>query len=99
MKSVYGKLGTMKKVVDWSVYPPSEGEADTLWVQCDRRICKINTVTKKGWLSKSCYSPGFMMASKFLGATEVEVPQTFIDECLGAQPQKGDEIAPGIIIG
>lgn len=96
---VDGKLGTMRQVVDWVVYPPGEDTPNILYVQSDKRIVKIDTATKKGMLSKSCTHPGFHMTLKLMGATEIDVPQSFIDDCIAAQPHKGDEVAPGLIIG
>ena len=99
MKTVHGKLGTMRKAVDWVVYPNSynasksktEG-AQTLFIQSDKRACAINVETGKGMLSNGRGHPGFHSTMAALGAKEIDVPREFIDECLGAEPKSGDVI-------
>lgn len=98
MKKVYGKLGNMRKSVDWTVYPHKDGET-TIFVQSDKRAVSIDLTTGKGMLSNGKGHPSFMSVLKVLGAVEIDVPQDFIDACLEAQPKSGDRIGPGIFIG
>lgn len=95
LKRVYGKLGNMRKVVDWVVYPPSDGErsgAGKLFIQSDKRACHIDLETKKGMLSNGKGHPGFASCNAFTGAVEVDIPEDFLQECLEAQPKSGDTI-------
>jgi len=99
MKSVNGKLGNMRKAVDWTVYPQnyntSKSEttgAQTLFIQSDKRACAINVETGKGMLSNGRGHPGFHSTLASLGAKEIDVPREFIDECLEAEPKSGDTI-------
>lgn len=95
VRSISFKIGNMRKVVDWTVYPASRTESQddpTLFVQSDKRALSINLKTKKGMLSNGKGHPGFMSTQKLLGATEVDVPDEIIELCTDAQPQKGDDI-------
>jgi len=99
MKVVYGKLGNMRKKVNWTVYPASYNKsksetagAQTLFIQSDKRGCSINVETGKGMLSNGRGHPGFHSTMAALGAVEVDVPREFIDECLSAEPKSGDVI-------
>jgi len=99
MRSVHGKLGTMRKAVDWTVYPESYNKsksetagARTIFVQSDKRACAINIETGRGMLSNGRGHPGFHSTMASLGAKEVDIPREFIDKCLKAQPKSGDAI-------
>jgi hypothetical protein len=95
VRSINFKIGNMRKAVDWTVYPASRtaGQGDpTLFVQSDKRALSINLTTKKGMLSNGKGHPGFISVMKFLGATEVSVPDEIIALCLGAQPKSGDTL-------
>jgi len=99
MKTVHGKLGNMRKAVDWTVYPASynaskskaEG-AQMLFIQSNKRACAINVKTGEGMLSNGRGHPGFHSTMPALGAKEIDVPREFIDECLSAEPKSGDTI-------
>lgn len=94
-KRVDFKIGNMRKVVDWLVYPPSknpETAEKTLFVQSDKRALSINLETKKGMLSNGKGHPGFHSTMAFCGAKEVDVPQEIIDACLEAQYHSGDVV-------
>lgn len=106
MKQVYGKVGNMRKAVEWTVYPVSYNKsktesagARTLFVQSDKRALSINLDTNKGMLSNGKGHPSFMSVNKFMGGTEVDVPQDFIDQCLEKQPKTGDKIGTGFYFG
>lgn len=97
IKHLNAKLGNMRKDQEFIVYPAQAGDSK-ITIQSDHRICVIDPQTRKGMLSKQCHNPGFIMASRLMGATEIDVPQEVIDAAIGAQPQKGDTIGNGIVV-
>jgi len=104
IQNVIGKLGPMRKKVEWVVYPnlrKNDDGDEVLFVQSDKRAVAINVKTGKGMLSNGKGHPGFHTVSKFLGAIEIDVPRDFINRCLAAMPKKGDSIGQsgGVIIG
>jgi len=78
-QSVTGKLGNMRKIVDWTVCPVNTGEG-IMVIQSSRRIAKIDTKTGKAVLSKSANYPIYMMLNEFMGAKECDCPQDIIDQ-------------------
>lgn len=101
MQTVTGKLGSMRKEVEWVVYPNSRKNDDgdeVLFVQSDKRAVAINVKTGKGMLSNGKGHPSFQSVSKFFGGIEIDVPRDFIDKCLAAQPKRGDYIGSGAVI-
>lgn len=97
MRSVYGKLGNMRKEAEWTVYPTNYNSSKSetagarlIFIQSDKRACSINVETGKGMLSNGRGHPGFHSTLPALGAVEIDVPREFIDECLSAQPKSGD---------
>jgi len=95
VQHVIGKLGNMRKDVEWTVYPASRtanSDTPTLFVQSDKRAVRINLKTGIGWLSNGKGHPGFGSTTLFLGAKEIKVPQGFIDKALACQPKSGDII-------
>lgn len=97
-KTVHGKLGNMRKSVDWVVYPKTSGLGD-IFVQSDRYACRFDPETGEGYLSNGKGHPAFFTTTRQFGAKPVTVPQDFIDACLEAQPQKGDRIHGVLVIG
>jgi hypothetical protein len=86
------KLGKMRKVVDWVVYPQKKD--GRIVIQSDTYIaCFHNDGSNKGLLSKR-QSGGayFMHLSPMCGASVVDIPQDVIDAALAAQPKSGDVI-------
>lgn len=99
MKHVSGKLGNMRKIVDWVVYPESTSGPNTIVVQSNTRICQFNRETGQGILSKHCPNGAyFMHLNSMLGAKEVEVPSEFVEQCIGSQPKSGDQIGVGVYV-
>lgn len=96
IKRIYAKLGNMRKVQDWIVYPQQTDKGnEILMIQSDTRMCRIDTTSRKGMLSKNKLNgAGFADCLAFLGATEIEVPQEVINAAIEAQPKSGDEIGP-----
>jgi len=104
MKRVHGKVGNMRKAVDWVVYP-GEREQDgnkVLFVQSDKRALAVNVETRKGVLSNGKGHPGFHTVSKMMvqlgQAKVIDVPQEFIDQCVEGQAKSGDHIGGGVYI-
>ena len=91
---VKAKLGSMRKEVEWVVYPNhNKGEKPTnIFIQADRRCCVIDTQTKVGLLSKPMNYPRRDFCHPHFGGEVIQVSQEFIDECLRKQPQSGDVI-------
>ena len=101
MKRVHGKVGNMRKAVDWVVYANERTDDDgnkILKVQSDKRMLELNTGTRKGMLSNGKGHPSFDSTSKFLGGIEIDVPQEFIDQCIEGQAKSGDHIGGGVYI-
>lgn len=100
VRRITAKLGNMRKAADWVVYPASRTESDgSILIQSDTRIASFDPATGKGLLSKAKPNGAyFMHLSKFMGATEIEVPADVIEAARAAQPKSGDEIGPGVTI-
>jgi hypothetical protein len=73
-KNVTGKMGNMKKAVDWVLYPQQPDSLDTVIIQSDKRIAKVDLNTGKAVVSNGKGHPGFICLSPALGATTVDVP-------------------------
>jgi hypothetical protein len=74
------KLGNMRKAADFVIYPPKSDNPNIVTIQSDHRIATIDLTTHKGILSKAIQGGAyFAHLNKFLGATEIEVPQEVID--------------------
>lgn len=98
MKRLSLKLGSMRKAQDFVVYPAA-ADATKLTVQSDTRIATLDLTTGKAVLSKA-HSSGsyFVHLSKFLGATDVDVPDDVLATIRASVPQSGDEIGPGVYV-
>lgn len=81
MKDVIGKLGNMRKAVEWTVYPKDANEQTTVIIQCDKRIAQVNLETGKALLSDGKGGhQGFFKLNKIVGAVEVDCPQGMLDQ-------------------
>ena len=96
-KHIKAKLGNMKKVKEWCVYPRQTGETQLI-IQTSDRIALFNPENGKGILSKAVGHPGFVFLNPALGATYIQVPQDVIDAAVKAQPRGGDQIGPGVYV-
>lgn len=97
--SVTGKLGDMRKAVEWTVYPQAKDGSDEsrIILQSHARIVAIDTAKGKGLLSKACPSGAyFVHLHPAAGAKVVDVPADMIEAAKAAQPKSGDEIGPGV---
>jgi len=94
---VKGKLGSMRKTVDWTVYPQGD-DKDIVIVQSNRRICRFSIKSQKGVLSASHNYPCFATL-QMRGAKAIHIPQEFIDQVMDDKvPVSGDQVAPGLYI-
>ena len=66
------KLGTMRKAVQWVIYPQNDNK-DEVSVQCDRYFARFNLHTGKGMISTSQNYPTSLHISKALGGKEFRV--------------------------
>lgn len=108
IKRVIAKLGTMRKTVDWIVYPQQSVRntqtgavaplTPTVIIQSDRRICAFDPSTGRGILSADYRGANFAHLNKSLGATDIVVPPDVIMAVLAAQPKSGDSIGPGVYV-
>ena len=97
MKNIIAKLGTMRKAKSFTVYPPtSDGR---IIIQTSDRICSFMP-DGVGVLSAASKSGAyFHHLSPALGATGIVVPPDVVAAALAAQPQRGDVIGPGVVVG
>lgn len=94
---IHAKLGKMRKVVDWVVYP---GQKDgRVVIQADNYIAAFCTrpdgSIPQGMAMLSKRQSGgayFLHLSPLCGATLVDLPDEVRQEVLDAQPQSGDKI-------
>ena len=96
IKRITAKFGSMRKAVDWVVYPAA-ADAKELTIQCDRRIARFDTETGKGIMSKSMNYAGFAALS-MPGAEAIQLTQDQINTCKGIIPQSGTEIGGGVYV-
>jgi hypothetical protein len=95
MKTITAKLGSMRKAVEWVVYPPRED--GLILIQCDKRICLFDPQTGEGRLSGSHNYPT-VLTLNMTGSQAVIVPADVRAAALNAQPHKGDRLAGGVCI-
>jgi phosphoheptose isomerase len=82
MKKIDCKLGNMRKVADWVLYPMKEG-TETVIIQSDRRIADVNLTTGKAVLSSGkggSYCNTFLHLNPIMGAVEIDVPADVLEE-------------------
>lgn len=96
LKKIHAKLGTMRKAVDWVVYPDQRN--GQVIIQSDKRIAAFDPATGEGLLSASHNYAAFVHLTPLLGAKPIKVSQEVIAEVLAAQPKSGDAIGPGVYI-
>lgn len=72
------KAGNMKAEQEFTLYPYTGGETITL--QSDKRICKVNVHTGKGVMNRKNEQRGAYFAHFALGTIEVQVPHTTMNE-------------------
>jgi hypothetical protein len=101
-KNVTGKLGNMRKAVEWVLYPQNADEPHIVIIQCDKRIAKVNTLSAIAILSsgKGGHN-GFAHLSPVMGAVSVSVPTEMNDELkrLTSTNTEGNGIGAVVLIG
>jgi hypothetical protein len=81
-KKVVGKLGNMRKSVEWTVLPmkKTKEDRDQVLIQCERRIARVDLKIGTATLSDGKAShPGFITLSPGLGATTVPTPPALLE--------------------
>ena len=87
IKCFKAKLGSMRKEVDWIVYPVSTtSDPELIKIQSDKQICSFDKTSGKGVLR----------SGKKIEA--VNVPAEVIAAAIEAQPKSGDQIGPGCYV-
>jgi hypothetical protein len=96
---VTAKLGTMRKAVEWTVYPRNADAAatDRVLMQSDHRIAEFDPTTGAGRLSAHKSGGAYFFHLGF-GATRITVPPEVIAAALAVAPKSGDEIGPGVYV-
>lgn len=102
MKKIHAKLGNMRKVVDWVVYPSQKD--GRVVIQADNYIAAFAVDPQcaipqgKALLSKR-QSGGayFVHLSPMCGATLVDLPNEVRDAAIEAQPKSGDRLGKGVV--
>lgn len=77
--TLIGKMGNMKKSVEWIVCPTGN-KPDRIMIQSDKRIAEVNLTTGKAILSNGKGHPGFAALSKMMGAIEVDCPNEILEK-------------------
>lgn len=102
MQRIHTKLGNMRKVVDWVVYPVrNDGR---VVIQSDSRIAAFGGPSGSIPMGKALLSkrqPGgayFLHLSPACGATLVDLPLEVVNAAMAAMPQSGDKIGPGVFV-
>jgi hypothetical protein len=95
-----GKMGNMRKSVDWTVYP-CKPDAPDVTIQSDARIAQIDLATGKALLSKACPNGAYFVdLNPIRGATVVDVPADLLDAVKkivqGSNPDGTVDIGVGI---
>ena len=95
--SIPYKLASMRKEQEFVVYPYKPGELIT--VQSEKAIGRFDPVTGQGVLNwRGSGSKYFMHLNSFMGAEPFQFPDEFVQLCVTAQPQSGDEIGAGVFV-
>lgn len=86
--SVTGKIGNMRKSVDWVVYPVQDPDERT--IQSDKRIARVNLQTGKVTLSDGKGGhQGFYKLNLHMGAKEYDCPKEILDQLRETPVQTG----------
>lgn len=104
IKTIEAKLGNMRKTARFVLYPQRSGSLGEVIIQSDRRIARVNLETGRAMLSAGKgghYCNTFLHLSPALGAVEVEVPASVLEELrrLTATNTKDDGIDQVRLIG
>lgn len=79
-QEVVGKIGNMRKAVEWVIYP-NDGTKPTRLIQSDNRIAQVNLETGRVLLSDGKGGhQGFFKLSPGQGAKWYDCPQEMLDK-------------------
>lgn len=97
-RNITGKLGNMRKAVEWTVYSADNAEDIFRTIQCDKRIAKVNLETKKVVLSDGKGGhQGFFKLNKIMGAIEYDCPQEIIDQLKNLDDDHGKQVGAVVL--
>lgn len=86
--TITGKLGNMRKSVEWTVYPARRPSERVRLIQCDKRIAAVNLDTGEAVVSDGKGHPGFQKLSDHMGATKCMCPSDMLEQLRGV-PEVG----------
>lgn len=87
-RTVFGKLGNMRKPVEWTIYPARKPGERVVIIQSDNRIAAVNLDTGDTVLSDGKGGhPSFQKLSELLGATKCICPSELLEQ-LRQQPEQ-----------
>jgi hypothetical protein len=102
IKTIECKLGNMRSVARWVLYPQKEGELHRVMIQCDRRIALVDLTVGRAVLSDGQGGhQGFAKLDPSRGAKVIDVPNDILFRLreLVATNTVGDGIGSVKIIG
>lgn len=98
--SVTGKMGNMRKAVEWTVCPRSEKTDRDVTIQSDNRIAKVNLDTGKAILSNGKGGhQGFHKLLAMCGAIEVDCPADMMAQLKAFDAKQELPAGPVVIMG
>lgn len=98
MKHVTAKFGTMRKAVEFTVYP-RKAEDKTVRLQSGHRCVMFDVDSGNGFLSPHAANyPHFLQCNPSLGGVAITVPKDVIAAAVDATPKSGDQIGPGVYV-
>ena len=90
-RNVHGKLGRMRKAVDWTVCPVSNTAPEEITIQSERYIARYNKNTKKVVVSDGKGGhPGFHKLLPLAGAKEIPAPEWLIQQIEELEADHGE---------
>lgn len=97
MKTINAKLGKMRKVMNWVVYPFNQ-ESEKARIQTDTYIAEINLKTGEGILAGP-HAGGAYFHHLVMGKRQtIQISPELLEEIKAANPQSGTLIGPGVRI-
>lgn len=94
---VFGKMGNMKKAVEWIIYPLDANTPNERLIQSDKRIARVNLETKQAILSSGKKGNGFLALSPVFGAIKVDVPADILTQLNEASVPIGEVAISSLI--
>lgn len=79
--TISAKLGNMRKVAEFVIYPIKDHNPEKVVIQSDNRICEVEMATGKAKISDGKGGhQGMVKLMAALGAKEIEVPVGVMEE-------------------